>query len=141
MLRFLQAEDRQSLSEHTNDTFVIICEEEIRARQFESAISSAGRKERSDAMSDAEISRTVDHLRNSLHLQYPSLGASSSQIPAVGQPCSLMPLSEESSVSSEKGHFQAEIKNDQLEQGLFNIHSCFNRSIPYQIRKDPFKMF
>ena len=32
LLRYLQAEDRQSLFEQTNDTFIIICEEEIRGR-------------------------------------------------------------------------------------------------------------
>jgi len=70
--------------------------------------ANAGRRERTDAMSDGEINR--NQLHYSLHLQYPSLGESSSQIPAVDQPCSLMPLSEESSVSSEERSFSSRDK-------------------------------
>jgi len=62
--------------------------------------AKAGRTRHNYKISDAEISRNAEQLRSVLHLQHPSLGEASSQAPVMDMPCNLMPLSEESSVSS-----------------------------------------
>lgn len=67
--------------------------------------AKATRTERSYIIGNSEIIRSTDTLQSVLHSQQSSIDESYAQSPVADPPCTLMPLSEESSVSSEERFF------------------------------------